>query len=326
MSVDVHALPAGIVANAARLLGQPDAVEAVDPDHYTVASLRHAGQRVRVYRNGSRWRCSSDRRGNQDAPCAHILAVLGHKGLVALPSTGPKPDPAGVESEFERRANELVPTRLPELLAQLLAANPGEESPYSGYGRPPRPVYPQAFQAIARAAFQHSISGNLDVSSDRRHNPWGRVSRATLARFLDSPERSSYVQLLAEATVAPARASEPAAWPRRVLRFAKPDGTHLDMEVLAAPRYGLWLPMPGTSAASPDAPIRVVPWRSRTPWPNEPRRSASWSRTTSTASWSSNWRRGCGYSSTAPLSSRGRRRRSSVEVRLGPHRCCPLLA
>src|SRR4029077_18547509 len=121
------------------------------------------------------------------------------KGIMALPTPAPKP--ATVESELETRAKELLPTRLPELLAQLLGANPGEEAHYSGFGRPPRPVYPQAFQAIARAVFRHSIPRNQDVASDRRHNPWGRVSRATLARFLDSPARCAYVQMLAEATV-----------------------------------------------------------------------------------------------------------------------------
>ncbi len=255
MTLDANALPPGIVTNAARLLAEPDAVQAVDPDHYTVASLRHPDRRVRVYRNGTRWRCSSDRRNDHDAPCAHILAVLGTKGLVVLPTLSPKPSGTGVESEVERRATELLPTRLPELLAQLLAANPGEEAPYSGYGRPPRPAYPQTFQAVARAAFRHTIPGSRDASNDRRHNPWGRVSRATLARFLDSEARSAYVQILAEATVAPARASEPAVWPRRLLRFAKPDGTRLDLEVLVSPRYNLWLPSPGSGGPATDEPI-----------------------------------------------------------------------
>ncbi len=253
MTPDVNALPPGIISNAARLLAESDAVQAIDPDHYAVASLRHAGQRVRVYRNGARWRCSSDRRNDQDAPCAHILAVLGTNGIVVLPSIAPTARETGIESEVEVHAKELLPTRLPELLAQLLAANPAEEAPYSGYGRPPRPAYPQTFQAVARAAFRHTIPGSRDASNDRRHNPWGRVSRATLARFLDSPARSTYLQTLAEATVAAARASEPVAWPRRILRFAKPDGTHLDMEALISPHYEIWLPVPGTGDATPDA-------------------------------------------------------------------------
>ena len=254
MSLDTHALPRGVVTNAARLFGEPGAVQAIDPDHYTVASLRRAGHRLRVYKNGARWRCESDRRSDQDNPCAHILAVLAHQGQVTLPGNGAKPAESGVEAEVQQRASQLAPTRVPELLAQLLAANPGEEAPYSGYGRPPRPFYPQAFQAVTRAAFKHSIRASQTAANDRRHNPWGSVSRATLARFLAAPVRSAYLRELAEATVAPGRASEPATWFRRVLRFRKPDHTSLDMAVLVSPRYELWLPLPGTGEAASDAP------------------------------------------------------------------------
>ena len=238
MTANPEQLPRALIANAMRLLDAPDCIQKLDPDHFLVVGLRNRERRLRVYKSGQNWRCQSDRRSNQDKPCAHILAVLDYEGLLELPATFARRSQAAREMDLEERARSLIPTRLPELLAQLLTANPGQEAPYNFKGRPPRPVFPQAFQAIARSVFRHSIRSSHAAAEDRLHNPWGSVSRTTLTRFLASRDRAAYVARLAHATLAPARAHEPLPGAPRLVRVTTPNG-HVLAEVTVSSRYGL---------------------------------------------------------------------------------------
>ncbi|MHB8634004.1 MAG: hypothetical protein ACYDBQ_08580 [Thermoplasmatota archaeon] len=237
MMLDVRTLPRLLLANAARILSEPDAIQQLDPDHFTVAGLRNHDHRLRVYRSGTRWRCHSDRRSDQDDPCAHILAVLDFRGAAELPTTFARKTAAARQSEHEEQARQLLPTRLPELLAQLLEANPAAEPAYAGHGRPPKSVYPQAFQAVMRAAFGHSVRSSHQAATDRRHNPYGSVSRSTLTRYLADEAHADYLNRLAEATLDPARGLE-ATGQRFGIQFATHSGA-LDVVVEISPRFAL---------------------------------------------------------------------------------------
>jgi hypothetical protein len=261
MTATIDQLPRGPIMNATRIRDTPNSIQKIDPDHFLVMGLRHHEQRLRVYKSGQRWRCASDRRSDQDKPCAHILAVLDHEGLVELPASYARRSAQAREVELEEEARLLVPKRLPELLADLLNANPAQEPPYSGFGRPPLRVYPQAYQAVLRAVFHSSIRGSQASADDRVHNPWGSVSRASMARFLASTTYSAYMERLLCATLDAASAYEGPETTTARLRATTSDGP-IGMDLKVSARYGLlsearlWAPeepapAPGESASLP---------------------------------------------------------------------------
>lgn len=261
MTASIEQLPRGPILNATRIRDTPNSIQKIDPDHFLVMGLRDHERRLRVYKSGQLWRCQSDRRSNQDKPCAHILAVLDHEGLLELPASYARRSAPAREMELEEQARLLIPKRLPELLADLLNANPAQEPPYSGFGRPPRRVYPQAFQAVLRAVFHSSIRGSHASAEDRVHNPWGSVSRATMARFLAAPNYAAYMERLLHATLDAASAYEGPETKTTRVRATTQNGP-IGVDVKVSTRYGLlsdvrlWAPeelapSPGESACLP---------------------------------------------------------------------------
>ncbi|MGH9892848.1 MAG: transposase, partial [bacterium] len=232
-----RSLPGNVVQNVLRIREHEEAVRELDPDHYDVVSLRTPSRRVRVYRRGDLWRCRVDRENNQDRPCGHVLAVLLQRGDVELPNTAAgvwKKGDDGRDQSTEGRAWQRVPTRVPELLAQLLrealpsiSPNPQQGASRLG-GRPRKPVYPQVYQAILRVALRqnlHAARGLMEASHHREHNPYGSVGVATLSRFLANPETTTLLEKLLALTTWPARSFE---------TLLHPDGTGLTEQRFSA--------------------------------------------------------------------------------------------
>ncbi len=223
-----------VVQNTLRLLEHEDAVQKLDPEHFTVLSLRTPGRRVRVRRRDDLWRCSVDKENNEDRPCSHILAVLVYEGKVELANTAAlvrKKGDAPRNHSLETRAWELVPTRLPALLAKLLQQGlptiAPDPKPNPRGGEPFKPLYPQFYQAITRAGFlRKSLRCTRgDMTNHREHNPYGSVGIATQSRFLNKPETEAALEKLLLLTLWPVRPYE---------TLIHPDGTGLTEQHFSA--------------------------------------------------------------------------------------------
>jgi hypothetical protein len=232
---DLHGHQRNMVQNTMKILDHEDAVLKRDPDHWEVIALRTPSRRVPVHRSGDQFRCRSDKENNQDRPCAHILAVLIYEGIVDLPGTAGevwKKTNDDRNHTAETKAWELVPTKLPELLAELLRAGlPLVEAPpeLSGRGgRPRKPVYTQVYQAIMRVAWRQSLRsarGTMRAADHRTHNPYGDAGIATISRFLAKPDTTTVHEKLLALTTAPARSFE---------TLVHPDGTGLTEQHFSA--------------------------------------------------------------------------------------------
>lgn len=230
---DLAAYSRGVVQNTLKLLDHEDAVHKVEPDHYSVVGLRGT-RRVTVRRRGDDWRCTVDKENNEDAPCSHILAVLVYEGVVELRNTAASVKSKGDEARnhsLETRAWELVPTRLPAILAKLLAQGlpaimPDPEANPLG-GEPFRPYYPQFFQAILRVGYLRKSlrCARGDMANYREHNPYGNVGIATQSRFLNRPETEAALEKLLILTLWPVRPYE---------TLIHPDGTGLTEQHFSA--------------------------------------------------------------------------------------------
>ncbi len=228
-------LQRNMVQNAMKIWNHEDAVHKLDPDHFDVLSLRTPGRRVRVYRRGDQWRCRSDKTNNQDQPCAHILVVLIYEGIVELPNTAASvwtKTKEGRNHAAENEAWQLVPTKLPALLAQLLRDGlpviAPEPEPNPLGGRPFKPIYPQVYQAVLRVALRQShrsSRGALDATDHRAHNPYGNVGVATLCRFLANAETTPILEKLLALSTWPAKPYE---------SVFHPDGTGLTEQHFSA--------------------------------------------------------------------------------------------
>lgn len=230
-------LPGNVVQNTLRIRQHEKPVLELDPDHYDVVSLRTPARRVRVYRRADLWRCRVDRENNQDQPCGHILAVLLHRGELELPNTAAsvwRKGDDGRDQSTEGQAWQKVPTRVPELLAQLLrealpSLAPEPKGALSRVGgRPRKPAYPQVYQAILRVALRqnlHAARGLMETSHHREHNPYGSVGVATLSRFLANSETTTLLEKLLALTTWPARSFE---------TLLHPDGTGLTEQRFSA--------------------------------------------------------------------------------------------
>jgi hypothetical protein len=223
-----------VIQNTLRILDHEDAVQKLDPDRFDVLSLRTPSRRVRVLRHGDTWRCRVDKPSNQDQPCAHILAARIYEGEVELPNTSHDVYRKGDTPRnhaLETRAWELVPTRVPELLAQLLAEGlptilPDPEPNPRG-GRPRRPYFPQFYQAILRVGYARKSlrCTRGDMTNHRPHNPWGSVGIATISRFLANPATEQALEQLLLLTLWPVRDYE---------TLVHPDGTGLTEQHFSA--------------------------------------------------------------------------------------------
>ncbi|MHB8633033.1 MAG: transposase [Thermoplasmatota archaeon] len=222
-----------LVQNTLGLLDHEDAVQRIDPDHFSVVGLRGL-RRVNVSRRGDQWRCAVDKRNNQDAPCSHILAVLIYEGVVELPSSTEEVYRKGDtdrDHALETRAWELVPTRLPAILAKLLAQGLPVISPDLPHnprgGEPVKPFYPKFYQAIMRAGFlRKSLRCTRgDMANHRDHNPYGSVGIATQSRFMAQPATEVALEKLQLLTLWPVRAYE---------TLVHPDGTGLTEQHFSA--------------------------------------------------------------------------------------------
>ena len=224
MTETLQGLNRGILANLLRILDHEDAVHRVDPEHFDVIALRTPGRRVRVTRIGDQWRCRSDKT-TQDNPCAHILAARIYEGEVQLPSTAATVYRKGNEKRnhaLETKAWELVPKRLPALLAKLLQQNlpdvMPDPPPNPRGGQPRRPYFPQFYQAVLRAGhLRKSLRlARGDMQNHAQHNPYGSVGIATQSRFLAKPETHAALEELLLRSLRPVRAYE---------TLIHPDGT-----------------------------------------------------------------------------------------------------
>jgi hypothetical protein len=231
--VDLAKLPRNMVQNTMRILDHEDAILKRDPDHFEVISLRTPSRRVGVYRRGDVWRCKVDKHNTDEQPCSHILAVLIFEGNVDLPNSAGEVWTKGKEGRdhaLETKAWELVPTKLPELLARLLTqAEPWVAPPEPPRnGRPPKPFFPQAYQAVMRVTFRQSLRCNRGAMlglDHRQHNPYGPVGVATLSRFLAADETTERLEKLLALTTWPARPYE---------TLVHPDGTGLTEQHFSA--------------------------------------------------------------------------------------------
>lgn len=220
-------LPRNLVKNALAILAKPEAILRLDPEHYDVVSLRTPSRRVRVYKSGDNWKCRSDPTLNQDQPCSHILALLIHLGDVERPNTAAdvwKKSKDGRDHALEEQAWRLVPTLLPKLLGDLLrdglAAFGPAPKPVKR-GRPWKPVFPQAYQAVMRAAFRENLrsnQGSMTTQDNLANNPYGPCGRSTIGRFLANPEYDEMMQKFLALSTWPARDYE---------SLFHPDGTGL---------------------------------------------------------------------------------------------------
>lgn len=232
---DLRGLHRNMVQNTMKILDHEDAVLKRDADHWEVISLRTPSRRVPVYRRGDQYRCRSDKDNNQDQPCAHILAVLIYEGHVELPNTAVSVWQKTNEERnhtAETRAWELVPTKVPALLADLLRAglavfDPPTEPTGIG-GRPRKPLYPQLYQAIMRVAWRQSLRsarGAMRAGDHRTHNPFGDAGIATLSRFLAKAETTAVLEKLLALSTWPAKPFE---------SLVHPDGTGLTEQHFSA--------------------------------------------------------------------------------------------
>lgn len=227
MSHDLRRLPRNMVKNTMKILSHEDAIHKLDPDHWLVISLRTPSRRVRVYRINDVIKCRVDPRNSEDQPCSHILSVMIYEGLVELPNTAANVWTKGKDGRdhvLEERAWRQVPIKVPEYLARLLTEGlPLLGPPPKVYtrGRPWTPLYPQVYQAIVRVAQRQNLratEGAMNSLEHRHHNPYGPVSRTTLARFLSNPESTEILEKLLALTTWPARSYE---------TIVHPDGTGL---------------------------------------------------------------------------------------------------
>lgn len=233
-AVYLRSLPRNMVQNTMRILDHEDAVHKVDPDHFLVISLRTPSRRVRVARRGDQWRCRVDKLNNQDQPCSHILAARIYEGEVDLPNTAASVYRKGNEARdhgLETRAWELVPTRLPHLLAKLLRQGlpviAPDPPPNPRGGEPFKPLFPQFYQAILRAGYLRKSlrCARGDMANHREHNPYGPVGIATQSRFLAKPETESALENFLLLTLWPVRPYE---------TLIHPDGTGLTEQHFSA--------------------------------------------------------------------------------------------
>ncbi len=203
-------LPRNMVQNAMKILALPDAVTRKDVNHYEVVSLRTPSRKVPVYRRGDVWRCRSDKHNTQENPCSHILAVLITNGEVERPNTAAAVWRKGLEGRnkaAEVEAWRRVPTRLPEMLAELLRdglpaiVDLDVIDRVHAKGRPSKPLFAQCYQAINRVAFRTSLAtaeGSMSLPHHMLHNPYGPCSRSTISRFLnDHGTKLTMLKLLA---------------------------------------------------------------------------------------------------------------------------------
>lgn len=227
MSIDWNRLRRDLVKNTLNILDHEDAVHRLDPDHWTVFSLKTPSRRIKIHRVGDTFRCRSDPTNSQDQPCSHILAVLVYEGLEQLPNTASQIYRKSNEPRdhgLEARAWQQIPTLLPDYLARLLRAGLPVIEPkpdLSKRGRPFKPLYPQVYQAVIRVAERMNLNANaglMQTPNHRAHNPYGGISRSSLSRFLIDPATREYLEKLLLLTLWPAR-------PYEVL--VHPDGTGL---------------------------------------------------------------------------------------------------
>ena len=223
----IDRLPRALVANTLRILDHEDAVHKVDPDHWTVVSLKTPSRRVKVYRVGDTFRCRSDPPNSQEQPCSHILAVLIYEGIEQLPNSAAhvyKKSNEPRDHGLEARAWQQVPKRLPDYLARLLNAGLPVIEPQPDLhkrGRPFKRLYPQVYQAIIRVAERMNLNANAGLMATPNHvahNPYGGISRSSMSRFLMAPTTREYLEKLLLLTLWPARPYE---------GLVHPDGTGL---------------------------------------------------------------------------------------------------
>ncbi|MEA3143754.1 MAG: hypothetical protein QOG31_1078 [Thermoplasmata archaeon] len=233
-------LPRAMVQNAMRILdhkGDGEPIRMVDAQHFEVVSLRTPSRRVGVHRRGDVWRCKSDKRNTSDNPCSHILAVMIATGEVERPNSAASvwmKGQAGRRHDLEEEAWRRIPTRVPEMLAELLRdglpaivdleAVDGHHS----MGRLRKPLYAQCYQAVVRTLERTNLrgaQGRMDTATHRAHNPYGGVSRSTMSRFhIDHGSALTMEKLLALST-----------WPARPYEtLAHPDGTGLTEQHFSA--------------------------------------------------------------------------------------------
>jgi hypothetical protein len=213
-----------MVRNTLAILAHEDAVQKVDPDHWTVRSLRTPSRRVPVYRRGDLLKCRVDKANSGDQPCSHILAVLFYEGLLELEDTSAavyRKSDTPRDHALEEKAWRAVPIRLPALLSELLRVGLPPEPVPDGPGRPPKPLFPVVYQAVMRVATRMNLrasQGAMETNTHREHNPWGAVGRSTVSRFLNDPASTKVLEDLLSLTLLPARPYE---------TLLHPDGTGL---------------------------------------------------------------------------------------------------
>jgi hypothetical protein len=221
-----------MVRNAMAILEHEDAVLQVDPDHFEVLALKTPGRRARVVRDGDQWRCRSDKKNTQDNPCAHILVARVYAGEVERPNTAASvwvKGKTGRNHAAEAEAWQLVPTKLPVLLRQLLEAGlPLASNPVSRRGRPRKPLYPLVYQAVMRVAFRQSLrcsQGAMQGLDNQANNSYGGCGAATLSRWLAAPTATGVLERLLALSTWPARPYE---------SVIHPDGTGLTEQHFSA--------------------------------------------------------------------------------------------
>lgn len=155
-------------------------------------------------------------------------------GAVELDNTASTVKKKGDEPRnhaLETKAWELVPTRLPALLAKLLEQGLPAIAPDPPHnprgGEPIKPFYPKFFQAIMRAGFlRKSLRCTRgDMANHREHNPYGSVGIATQSRFLANPATEVALEKLLALTLWPVRPYE---------TLVHPDGTGLTEQHFSA--------------------------------------------------------------------------------------------
>lgn len=230
-------LPRGMVQNAMRILDLKDAVVKQDVNHFEVVSLRTPSRRVKVYRRGDVWHCRSDKRNTDENPCSHILAVLITEGIVERPNTAASVWMKGDDGRnhtLEEEAWRRIPTRVPEMLAEMLrdglpAAVPLDLIDRVGNkGRPSKPIYAQAYQAVIRVFNRSNLrgtQGSMDLPHHRVHNPYGGASRSTMSRFHIDHGNELMMQKILALSVSPAKPYE---------SLVHPDGTGLTEQHFSA--------------------------------------------------------------------------------------------
>jgi hypothetical protein len=230
-------LPHDMVRNTMRLLDTKDdprgePVVKVDRDHYETLTVKASSRRVKVVRRGDLWVCDSD--GNtSDNPCSHVLMVRIHLGEIERPNTARKVRTKGKEGRdhaTEARAWRIMPTKLPELLARLLADGlpviEPPRAPRTGAGRPPTPLYPMLYQSIVRVAFRQSLRmAEGSMSAHREWNDYRPVSAARLSTFINDPASTEILEKFLALSTWPAKPFE---------TLFHPDGTGLTQQRFSA--------------------------------------------------------------------------------------------